>query len=387
MLQWARELAGCSLDEAGKSAGRDAAAVAAWESPESGQRPTFRQAQQLARAYRVPLAYFYMERPAPDMGYNPIPEFRRIDPATGAPPPHSRQLRWMIRQAQQRQSFAIELLQDDGAPPVTWVGSASLDENPETVGGRIREKLGVGVNEPGITNKVRALDWWVERVENFGAFVSRYRPDGNEHWFVDPADARGLSLCHPLAPYIVLNSRDAPAGRTFTLMHELAHLHYGQCGLDDFRDEASLPIDRRTLEQCCNQAAAAILMPSARFSSEWRKEADDLTDKVGRVADAFGVSRLAVAVRAKSDVLRLISEEQLNDIRRGLDAEYDEFRKSRSGGGGGGIPTAARVIKDFGSRYTRLVFDAYAEGVLSRLETADALEARTGDIDDIRGRL
>lgn len=387
MLQWARELAGCSLEAAGKSAGRNAAAVAAWESPESGQRPTMLQAQQLARAYRVPLAYFYMEHPAPDMGYSPIPEFRRIDPATGAPPLHSRQLRWMIRQAQQRQSFAIELLQDDDAPPMPWVGSASLDENPETVGGRIREKLGVGDAEPGITNKDRALDWWVERVENLGAFVSRYRPDGNEHWFVDPADARGLSLCHPLAPYIVLNSKDAPAGRTFTLMHELAHLHYGQCGLDDFSDEASLPIDRRTLEQRCNQVAAAILMPSARFGQEWGNGAEGLTDKVGRVADAFGVSRLAVAVRAKSDVLRLISEEQLNDIRQWLDAEYDEFRKSRSGGGGGAIPPATRVLKDFGGRYTRLVFDAYAEGILSRLETADALEARLGDIDDIRGRL
>ena len=336
MLQWARELAGCSLEAAGKSAGRNAAAVAAWESPESGQRPTILQAQQLARAYRVPLAYFYMEHPAPDMGYNPVPEFRRIDPATGAPPPHSRQLRWMIRQAQQRQSFAIELLQDDDAPPVTWVGSASLDENPETVGGRIREKLGVGDNEPGITNKVRALDWWVERVENFGAFVSRYRPDGNEHWFVDPADARGLSLCHPLAPYIVLNSKDAPAGRTFTLMHELAHLHYGQCGLDDFRDEASLPIDRRTLEQRCNQVAAAILMPSA-------------------------------------------------DIQMRPDAGYSEFRESRPGGGS--ISPAMQAIKDFGGRYTRMVFNAYADGKLSRLEAADVLNVRISDIDDIRSGL
>lgn len=334
MLQWARELAGCSLEQAGKSAGRSAAAVAAWESPDSGQRPTMLQAQKLARAYRVPLALFYMERPAPDMAYNPIPEFRRIDPATGQPPPHSRQLRWMIRQAQQRQAFAIELLQDDGAPPIPWVGSASPDENPEIVGGRIREKLGVGDAEPRIWRKDLVLEWWVERVENLGAFVSRYRPDGNKHWAVEPADARGLSLCHPLAPYIVLNSRDAPTGRTFTLMHELAHLHYGQCGLDDFRDEASLPIDRRTLEQRCNQVAAAILLPSA-------------------------------------------------DIRMRTESEYSEFRESSPGD----ITPAMRVLKDFGGRYTRLVFDAYADGKLSRLEAADALDVRISDIDDIRSRL
>lgn len=335
MLQWARELAGCSLTEAGKSAGRDAAAVAAWEAPESSQRPTIRQAQKLARAYRVPLAFFYMEHPAPGMGYNAVPEFRRLDPATGEVRPHSRQLRWMIRQAQERQAFAIELLQDDGAPPMPWVGSASLDENPEIVGGRIREALGVGDAEPGDANKARALEWWVERVENLGAFVSRYRPDGNQYWFVAPAEARGLSLCHPLAPYIVLNSRDAPAGQTFTLMHELAHLHYGQCGLDDLGDEALLPVDHRVLEQRCNQVAAAILMPSA-------------------------------------------------DIRMCLDAEYSEFRASRSGSS---ITPAMRALKDFGGQYTRLVFDAYADGRLNRLDVADALAVRISDIDDIRGRL
>ena len=387
MLQWARELAGCTLEQAGKSAGATPAAIAAWESPDSNQRPTFRQAQRLARAYRVPLALFYLERPTPDLEYPAVPEFRRIDAASGELRPHSRRLRWMIRQAQERQAFAIKLLQDDGSPPIQWVASASLAENPEAVGGRIRVALGVGDDEPGIANKDRALDWWVERVENSGAFVSRYRPDGNQYWFVEPTEARGLSLCHPLAPYIVLNSRDAPAGRTFTLMHELAHLHYGQCGLDDLSDEALLPVDNRALEQRCNQVAAAILMPSARFRQEWGNAAGDLNDKVGRVADAFGVSRLAVAVRAKSDVLRFISEGQLNDIRMWLDAEYSEFRASMSGGGGGGIPPATRVLKDFGGRYTRLVFDAYAEGILSRLEAADALEARLGDIDDIRGRL
>ena len=387
MLRWARELAGCSLEEAGKSAGKDAAAVAAWESPESGQLPTFRQAQRLARAYRVSLALFYLERPTPGLEPEAVPEFRRIDPEAGGIRPQSRQLRWMIRQAQERQAFAIELLQDDGASPVPWVGSASLDEDPEVVGGRIREALGVGDNQPGTGNKDRVLEWWVERVENLGAFVSRYLPGGNQYWFVAPSEARGLSLCDTLAPYIVLNSRDAPAGRTFTLMHELAHLHYGQCGLDDLSDEELVSVDNKVLEQRCNQVAAATLMPYARFRREWGGVAGDLRDKVGLVADAFGVSRLAVAVRAKSDVLRFISEEQLNDIRKWLDAEYSEFRESRPTGRGGGMHPAVRVLKDLGGRYTRLVLDVYAEGGLSRLEAADALDARLGDIGDIRNRL
>ena len=386
MLRWARELAGCSREEAGKAAGKNAAAVAAWESPDSGELPTVPQAKALAHAYRVSFALFYLEWPTPDLEYAVVPEFRRIDPAAGGVPPQSRQLRWMIRQAQERQAFAIELLRDDGSSPQEWVGSASLDEDPEAVGGRIRAALGVGSDEPKIRNREQVLEGWVERVENLGAFVSRYLPVGNTHWFVKPSEARGLSLCDTLAPYIVLNSRDAPAGRTFTLMHELAHLYYGQCGLDDLSDEELVSVDHRILEQRCNQVAAAVLMPSDRFSQEWRNAAGGLNDKVGLVADAFGVSRLAVAVRAKSDVVRFISGEQFRDLRNWLDAEYNEYRESRPKGGGGILP-AVRAIKELGGRYARLVLDGYADGRLSRLDAADALDARLRDIDDIRNRL
>ena len=386
MLLWARELAGCSREDAGKFAGKDPAVIAAWESAESDELPTVRQAKALAHAYRVSFALFYLERPTPDLEYAAVPEFRRIDPAAGGVPPQSRQLRWMIRQAQERQAFAIELLRDNGSSPQEWVGSASLDEDPEAVGGRIRAALGVGDDEPRITDKEPVLDWWVERVENLGAFVSHYLPSGNKYWVVEPSEARGLSLCDTLAPYIVLNSNDAPAGRTFTLMHELAHLYYGQCGLDDLSDEKFVSVDNRILEQRCNQAAAAVLMPSTRFRREWGYAAGGANDKVGRVADAFGVSRLAVAVKAKSDAMRFISAEQLNNIRNWLDPEYSEYRESKPKGGSGILP-AVRAIKELGGRYAKLVLDGYAEGRLSRLDAADALDARLRDIDDPRNRL
>ena len=388
MLRWAREQAGCSLEQAGKAAGKDVDTVAAWESSESSLLPTVRQAQNLARAYRVPFAMFYMTHPIPDLEREAIPEFRRLDPETGSVRPQSRQLRWMIRQAQERQDFAIGLLEEDGESPLPWVGSASLDEDAEWLGGQIRKELGVLDDGPGIWDKERVLDWWVERVENLGAFVSRYRPDGNQYWVVEPSEARGLSLCHPLAPYIVLNSRDAPAGRTFTLMHELAHLYFGRCGIDDISDERLLSVDARILEQRCNQVAAAVLMPPARFRQEWENAAEDLNEKVQQVADVFCISRQATAVRARSDVMRLIGEDQYVNIIDYLENEYREFRESRPvRSNDGGMATSVRVSKDFGGRFTRLVFGGYAEGRLSRLEVAEAFDARLGDIESIRSRL
>ena len=361
--------------------------MAAWESPDSGQLPTVRQAQSLARAYRVPFTLLYLDGPTPDLEHETVPEFRRLDPETGNTRPQSRQLRWMIRQAQERQAFAIELLEDDGEVTLPWVGSASLNEDPESLGLRIREELGVNDHAPGVRNKELVLDWWIERVETLGAFVSRYWPDGNQHWVVEPSEARGLSFCHPLAPFIILNSRDAPSGRTFTLMHELAHIYYGKCGVDDLGDERQIPLGVRALEQRCNQVAAAILMPAIPFRQRWGDRVEEVSDRIRNVADLFGVSRQAAAVRARSRVLGLISEGQYNDILGYLSDEYREFKDSRPSGGGGGIAPQIRVLKELGEKYSRLVFGAYADGKMSRLEVAEALDARLGDIESIRNRL
>ena len=351
------------------------------------QLPTIRQAQNLARAYRVPLTVFYLVEPIPELENETVPEFRGLDPESGGIRAQSRQLRWMIRQAQNRQALAVELSEYAKESILPWVGSASLNEDPELLGAQIRQNLGVNGNIPRIRDMERILDRWVERVESIGVFVSRYRPDGNQYWFVEPSEARGLSLCHPLAPFIVLNSRDAPAGRIFTLMHELAHIYYGQCGLDDLKDERVVPLESRILEQRCNGVAAAVLMPSAHFQREWGSSQDDLPDRIRRLAEVFGVSRQAVAVRARSSAMRFLSEAQYDHFVGLLDEEYREFRQSKVSGGNGGMAPSVRVLKEFGGKFTGLLFDAHAEGRLNRLDVSDTLNARLKDIEVIRQRL
>ncbi len=388
MLQWAREQAACSLEDAGKIVKQPLQMVESWESPGSDARPTVRQAQKLANAYGIPFALLYLGQPYTDLEPDPVPEFRGLDPGSGQVRPHTRQLRRMVRQAQERQAFAVELLELAGQAPLPWVGSVTPSQNSELLGADIRASLANGAEPSHPGERERVLDWWVERVEDLGAIVSRYRPDGNLHWTVEPSEARGLSLCHPLAPYIVLNSKDSPAGRLFTLMHELAHLYFGQCGVDDIGDERLLPVEARLLEQRCNQVAAAILMPGGLFTSEWTSAKGDVEDKVRAIADRFGVSRQAAGVRAKSDGIGFISSDQYSAMFGYLTNEYNEFRDSRArSSGGGGMSVPVRVLKDYGSRYVQLVCDAHAEEQLSLLDTADALSVRIGDVSGIKRRL
>ncbi len=387
-LRWAREQAACGLDEAAKVVGRPTETVEEWESPDANKQPTVRQAQKLAGAYGVPFALLYVDPSLPEPAIEAVPEFRGLDPELGRIRPHSRQLRRMIKQAQERQAFAVELSELNGQSPLPWVGSATPGEDPEFVGVRIRQDLGALDDLPDAQDRERLLDWWVELVERLGAIVSRYRPDSNRYWLVEPSEARGLSLCHTLVPYIVLNSRDAPAGRIFTLMHELAHLYFGQCGVDDLGDERLLPPDARFLEQRCNQVAAAILMPADQFIQVWESACGAVRSKVGAIANRFGVSRQAAAVRAKSDAIGLISSDEYEDMFTYLSGEYREFRENRAlATAGGGMTVPVRVFKDFGARYVGLICGAQDEGILSLLDAAEALGARAGDVDSIRIRL
>ena len=46
-------------------------------------------------------------------------------------------------------------------------------------------------------------------------------------------EMRGFTIAERRLPVIVLNAKDSPRGRIFTLMHELTHLMLGQDGVCD----------------------------------------------------------------------------------------------------------------------------------------------------------
>lgn len=102
---------------------------------------------------------------------------------------------------------------------------------------------------------------------------------------------------------IFLPTMTSPARDRFTVAHELGHLflHYPHASKDTpgsimvatrWVDETDPEQQRAEWE--ANWFAAAFLMPSAAFKEAYRNEPSD------EVADTFGVSTQAVAIRAKS---------------------------------------------------------------------------------------
>ncbi|MGZ9034940.1 MAG: ImmA/IrrE family metallo-endopeptidase [Rhodospirillales bacterium] len=66
---------------------------------------------------------------------------------------------------------------------------------------------------------------------------------------VEMDEVRGFSIAEPVLPVIVVNRKDAPSGRTFSLLHEFTHLLLRRSGICDF-DESATRAPREEKSRC-----------------------------------------------------------------------------------------------------------------------------------------
>jgi len=294
MIRWARERAGLAVDDLHRAFPK----LEAWERGEV--QPTLRQLEAFASRVRVPLGYLFLESPPEEP--LPIPDFRTI---SGPPRRPSPDLLDTIYLVQQRQDWYREYLQIQGAEPLPFVGSATLQDNPEEVAARIRHILRVDLAERrALRTWTEALRYLTEKAEAAGILVMSSGIVGtNTRRKLDPEEFRGFTLVDTLAPVIFINAADTVAARIFTLAHELSHIWLGQSGVSNpqihlFPDEA--------VEQWCNRAAAEVLVPRAALLKEHRL-ARPPQEEAQRLARLFKVSTLVI-LRRLYEVGRLSEE-------------------------------------------------------------------------------
>lgn len=200
-------------------------------------------------------------------------------------------LEW--RRAMERRELAIELLSDIGEEPQAFTLQAERSENPEIVGQRIRRSLNVTDSEQSRWRDQdgrTSLRAWRDRIEMTGTLVFQATRIGSD-------EASGFAIAADRLPVIVINRKDAPVRRTFSLLHEFAHLMLRVGGVSDLDTDASRPPEEQAVEVFCNQVAAAALVPRDRLLSDPRvaahsERATDWTDlQIADLARSFGVGR------------------------------------------------------------------------------------------------
>ena len=140
-----------------------------------------------------------------------------------------------------------------------------------------------------------AFDLLRTATESKGAFVILKGDLGSYHTAIDTEIFRGFSIADEVAPFIVINDRDARPAWAFTLLHELVHLLLGQTGLDNARAA-------NDIERFCDQVAGDFLLPQEElvhleFTSTSEDESE-LERTISEFATHRNLSRAMVAYRA-----------------------------------------------------------------------------------------
>ena len=176
---------------------------------------------------------------------------------------------------------------------------------------------------------------------------------------------RGLSVHHTKLPMILVNGSDSPAGRTFTLFHEVAHLINRTSGLCVLRESVDV-------EALANNFAASFLMPESavRDHLEVRSEALEMAEQLAR---HFKVSVLAAAVRLRR--LDFLDEAQLEAVRAASD-EHWERRRDAQKQNDGFVPQWRLRYRDLGPTYIGAVARAMEDRRIDMLDATYLLNAR-----------
>lgn len=382
VLTWARQTAGLQVEEAAHALGfadtRKRTAAERLLALESGvEEPTPSILQKMADKYRRTLLVFYLKEPprTGDRGK----DFRTVPGAT--PPLYNPLLDALIRDIRKRQDIVRAVREEVEAPPVDYVGSATLKDSVEGLAKRITERLQFSLDEFRRHPEPKdAFTYLRRKIEASGAFVLLLGNLGNYHTNI-PADVfRGFAVADPIAPFIVINDQDARAAWPFTALHEFAHLWLGATGVSGASVEARI-------ERYCNDVAGEILLPAAEvtrlLAGLRRAPFAEAVETITAFANERNISRAMVAYKLfRAEV---ISETAWRKLAEHFRQQWLKSQiNTEPGDGSKGGPSYYVVRRHrLGDALLDLVRGSLGEGILTPAKAGLVLGVKPRNVDPL----
>lgn len=358
-----------SLEIAARKAAVKPEQLSDWEAGTS--RPSIPQLRKLATIYRRPLAAFYLSEAPPR--FLVMHDFRLLS-AGDTPYENSPKLAYEVRRAFDRREWALELLQSlDEAPP-TFNATARLGENVEEVALRLRSAIAI--------TEERQAEWRFahDAFRNWRILVEEAGILALQATGIQLNEARGFSISMNPLPVVVVNIKDAPRGRIFTLLHEVAHIMLSDGGICDLHDADE--------EAFCNQVAGAALFPrealvSSNVVRSHRKGDPQWSDyELQELSRQFGGSREAALVRLLT--LKLTTQSFYERMKKEFLRIYREQQEKKQEAEGFAPPHVI-AISSAGPLFTSLVVENFNREKITASDVSDYLQIRVKHLKDLQG--
>lgn len=284
--------------------------------------------------------------------------------------------------AQQRREILLELTDVLGESVKPFGISADIGDDPEVVRREVRAELGIDFESQRNWRKKSELNpfqSWRRAIGNFGVLVFQVT---RVNW----DEAAGFALAARLLPIVVVNRKDVANRRTFSLLHEFAHLVIGQSSTSDLEVDVSRTLETVKNEIFCNAVAGAALVPQeyllnhpeVRNKERWSEDWSD-SDLVN-LARRFGVSRIVVLRRLLTfqKTTRRFYERSSGRWSREFEKfltnkRKDMVKKREDKPVSYGLDSSREAMTNFGQPYVGLVLEGLTSNVISVNEASRLL--------------
>lgn len=362
VLAWAMSESGATPRQLAEVTHRDVGVVDAWlqgkEFPHGGD------VQKLSIFLSRPRQFFFLPRP-PDKSKSKVNRRAALVDTSDATPEELAAVRSVAR-LQTISRWSLEQLDEE---PIAFPSRGH--QSPERYAETVRTWLGWDISKQvKAGSKSRVFRDLRQAVEDAGALVFLRR--------LGETNSRGFSLPDDYVPAICVNaSFTLGSVRSYTLLHELAHLARGDAVLHHEQDSAA--------ERWCERFAAAFLIPSADlqdYLSKGRvaKTGPDDIDRVRLVSNRYGASWESVAWRLVE--LRLAPKSLITKIKQNQEPKDGGFNPDADP-----RTTSVHRLDEFGREFSRLIISAMGDEHLSALDAKKYLRVDSRQLSEMANLL
>lgn len=361
VLKWARERRiRLEIDYAAKRLKIEPETLETWEN--GTEQPTIAQLKKIAKLYKTHISIFYLSEPPTD--FQPLTDYRILPEQLATDEEQVYRLNANIVEAFERRETLIELYELLEEVPPEVALDIDRHENPVQIAEKITKFLEPNRSQLREANDpYAALKFWKQTVEAKGILVCQ--TSVNTHLSVELATARGFCIAQRPFPVIIVNPKDSPYGRIFTLIHELVHIALGESVIQNTGFEAANSLNLDPIEVFCNQVAAEVLVPENELLE--RINLETLQEDLPGTSKFFHVSSEVIMRRLQT--LGVISRRDYQTYRSRQLAKYRDTPKP----GGGAAPYPNRLLNTSGEHFARIAFTAYYDQKITRAELASVL--------------